>query len=171
MSSQGPLNAGLGGQIGSGTSWPNPNAISGGGTASISLSGVGGSSKLLRATAFGFSIPPSAIIQGITASLTRSDSDSSGKLFDVVIEVLKAGSAVGTNHANGVAWDGSTVLYGGSSDLWGATWTPSDINDTGFGLEISVTNTDGVAHTASAGSLSLTVSFVSGAFMSVIQTG
>ncbi len=43
----------------------------------------------------------------------------------------------------------ATVTYGGSSDLWGETWTPADINAAGFGAAIAVTDgldTAGVDH-------------------------
>lgn len=34
-----------------------------------------------------------------------------------------------------------TITYGGSADLWGTTWSPSDINNSGFGVQLEVANT------------------------------
>lgn len=42
---------------------------------------------------------------------------------------------MGTNKAvTGTTWGTtfSTVTYGGTNDLWGTTWTPSDINSANF---------------------------------------
>src|SRR5205085_7870092 len=30
-----------------------------------------------------------------------------------------------------------TKIYGGPADLWGNTWTPTDVNDPGFGVAIA----------------------------------
>ena len=55
---------------------------------------------------------------------------------DHTVQLLKAGVAVGTNNASATAWpvntDGS-ITYGGATDLWGTTWTPTDINAATFG--------------------------------------
>jgi hypothetical protein len=43
-----------------------------------------------------------------------------------------------------VIWYSSgNVTHGGAADLWGASWTPSDINNSGFGVQVSVTNAGG----------------------------
>ncbi len=44
------------------------------------------------------------------------------------------------NKANSATWTTteSTVSYGGAADLWGATWTPADINDADFGAVLAV---------------------------------
>lgn len=55
-------------------------------------------------------------------------------IVDNVVRILKNGTAVGTNKGSS-----STIpsveayfTYGGSSDLWGTTWSQSDISTMGF---------------------------------------
>lgn len=40
-----------------------------------------------------------------------------------------------------VWWSSGTITYGGPSTLWGTTWTPSEINNSGFGVQVSATGT------------------------------
>lgn len=100
-------------------------------------------SHYLKATNFGFSIPGGSVITGILAIVTRKES-ASGVCRDMRVRIVKGGVIGTTDRASGTEWptvaaaaeyggDGS----GGSSDLWGETWTVSDINDSGFGFAIS----------------------------------
>jgi hypothetical protein len=50
--------------------------------------------------------------------------------------------------------------YGNSTDLWGTTWTPADINNTGFGAVLSVFNTRSFgAATATVDFMRITVTY------------
>ena len=54
---------------------------------------------------------------------------------------LKVGSTVGTNQASSLVAIPTTesfTTFGGTSQLLGAAWTPSDINNSGFGIRLSV---------------------------------
>lgn len=103
--------------------------------------GGGWSSHYLKATNFGFSIPSGATIDGITVDIRRRASSNNASYYSVddVIKLVKGGTVVGTNKASGTNW--STTFgyytYGSSSDLWGSSWTHSDINDSNFGMVIS----------------------------------
>jgi hypothetical protein len=58
---------------------------------------------------------------------------------------VKGGVVGSTNRAIAGAWPTSALTYqsyGGSSDLWGETWTPADINASNFGLVLSVNCAD-----------------------------
>ena len=60
---------------------------------------------------------------------------------DVQVRLFSAGSPVGNNLANTtVDWPttDASVTYGGAGNLWGATLTPAIINNTNFGVGISV---------------------------------
>jgi hypothetical protein len=63
-------------------------------------------------------------------------------VYDEYIKIVKADGTIGTtNKANTGAWAWdyeSYISYGGSTDLWGETWTPSDINDADFGVVMSI---------------------------------
>ena len=91
-------------------------------------------------TNFGFQIPSGATIAGIQAVVRRSGSSGSLAVTDASILLIKAGTiqSVG-DHSTGATWaayPGGTQPYGGPNDLWSGTWTPSDINNSGFGLAV-----------------------------------
>lgn len=88
---------------------------------------------------FGFSIPTSATINGITVQINKyADADITDA--DVYL-VDNTGTQVGTNkqiiaYFWPVGTSNSPQTYGGSSDLWGTTLTPSIINSNNFGLQL-----------------------------------
>ena len=60
--------------------------------------------------------------------------------FDHEIRLVKNNTVTGANYAIPNIWpDGidTIVAYGGSTDLWGTTWTPAEINDTAFGAAVA----------------------------------
>ena len=100
-------------------------------------------SHYLRATAFRFSIPSGATINGILVEIERhaSVNNPTAWVKDWKVYLLKAGSVVGDNKADTTNnWPTSDAYksYGGSNDLWGTTWTPSDINNANFGVVLAV---------------------------------
>lgn len=127
---------------GIGTAWANPtNVFSADGVlASCSLLS-GNNSDYLNATGYGFSIPSNASIVGIVVQALVKANSATG-LTDFSVMLLKNGTRVGADHANGNIW--TTILanqtYGSSGDLWGTTWTPADINDPNFGVAYAAQN-------------------------------
>ena len=101
-------------------------------------------SNRLKATNFGFSIPDGATITGILVSIERNaKSDETSTVSDLAISIIKSdGSIGGIYKAYSGYWpkaaQDETVYYGGSSDLWGESWTPSDINNSNFGVALVV---------------------------------
>jgi hypothetical protein len=93
--------------------------------------------QYLKATDYDFAVPSNATIQGITAEVERSASVG-GVITDQSVRIVKGGSITGDSRASGSTWPTSDAYqtYGGSSDLWGESWTPADINSTGFGLAV-----------------------------------
>jgi hypothetical protein len=141
-------NCGTGATIGAGSPghvvWNNPNNITVAGSSTISflpLGALGGVTRPLRATNFGFNIPASATINGIQATITRS-SDTANCLNDAGVFLCNASGPVGSDHSVVGIWSTSTVVanYGTTSDLWGAAWTPALINANTFGIQIIVQN-------------------------------
>lgn len=133
----GPLSPGTGSGTGG---WAGSSAIAGSVTLSSSTPS-GGSYSLSN---FGFNIPATATIQGIKVIAYRSGSFECTKggapnITDNGVYLTKvAGVAGGGDHSNGTDWishPGATT-YGSSSDLWGRSWMPSDINSSGFGFNI-----------------------------------
>ena len=90
-------------------------------------------------------IPTGASIEGIQIYIDRYNSftgEGTVTINDDAIYLTKNGTdTVGNNKSTGATWpslDTDTyVSYGGVSDLWGATWTASEINDDNFGVMIS----------------------------------
>lgn len=58
---------------------------------------------------------------------------------------MKGGAVTGSDKASAAAWPAADVevSYGGTSDLWGTTWTAEEINDAGFGVAISAQKSSG----------------------------
>lgn len=58
---------------------------------------------------------------------------------DREIRLVKGGAVTGSNLASTAAWPSSDAVatYGGSTSLWGSTWTVADINSTGFGAAVA----------------------------------
>lgn len=128
-----------GANAGSGTSWTNPSNVADP-TSFATLVGQahGTTSKNLKATGFGFALPSGATINGVTVSFDEIDGGSAepAEQAQFTLQLLKAGTAVGTpKTVNGV---GTGTLQGGNNtDLWGTTWSQSDINNANFGFEIA----------------------------------
>lgn len=142
--------------------WSNPNNIKvqDGSYATISIAAHSNSGDI-QAKAFGFTIPLSATVLGITATVIRGDMTGGGSISDNDVTLLKAGVAAGSNLAAIGVWGAppDPHTYGGSSNLWGTTWTPSDINNSGFGIQVSAHNSDVNPATAGIDFISLTVTY------------
>jgi len=93
-------------------------------------------SHWLKATDFGFSIPNDAIITGIVVGC-EAKVNVAGWILDYV-RIVKGGIIKTSNKT--LATYTPTESYkstGSSSDLWGETWTPAEINASDFGVAIS----------------------------------
>jgi hypothetical protein len=123
-----------------GYAWVNPgNATASDNTYATSTGNVNAASPThyLKSTGYGFAIPANAIINGIIVYIEYHDNYG---LIESSIRLLKAGTYVGTDHATATSLSfSSDVVYarGGASDLWGTTWTASDINNANFGFSTS----------------------------------
>lgn len=102
----------------------------GGGSALITLPAAD-RSHYLDCTDFGFDIPSGATIVGIVATINRQT--SLGAITDQAVQLIKGGAIQATSRATGAVWSGDRY-FGGTSDLWGTTWTPAQINASNFGI-------------------------------------
>jgi len=118
---------------------------------------LNGSTQYLKATAFGFAIPPTAVIDGIQVNVERRS--LAGLLGDNAVRIVKGGviGSIANDHSAGGAWPttDTVINYGGLGDLWGDTWTPSDINANGFGFALSAK--DGGVDAAAVDQITVTV--------------
>ena len=114
----------------------------------------------LKASNFGFSIPSTAVITGITADVERKASADSGNDYAADHEIkLIAGFTISpTNYATTAHWPTANTFttYGG--DLWGMELEPADVNSSGFGVLVSANVNNGV--TASVDHIRVTVSYI-----------
>tara|TARA_R100001594_G_C4032333_1_gene261550 strand:+ start:463 stop:1014 length:552 start_codon:yes stop_codon:yes gene_type:complete len=116
------------------------------------------SSDFLIGDNFGFAIPGGATITGIEMAVERKTSVS-GVGGDSHVQLLKAGVQHGDNKSGGHSWPTVEAerSWGGASDMWGGTWTPSDINDANFGLRIAATGDEVASCTLSVDHIKCTI--------------
>lgn len=143
--SVGPIYAGSGASSGFPV-WSNPGngRLDDGLFASCNVT-AGNNSGNLQMSSFGFSLPSTATISGIKVEVKcKQGAPGTGDIIDGGFKLLKAGVITGTARSAAGSWSTTSTYrtYGGSSDLWGTTWTYNDINNPGFGVNI-VANEDG----------------------------
>lgn len=144
MASQGPNSAGTGSSDATvGTKpWSNPTRVvsSDDSRAAASWSKDGDVSEYLLATSFSFTVPTSATINGILVEVEKLETNAKSNTVDNSIKLTKGAGYIGDNKADAVTeWGTSDAYasYGGASDLWGTTWTASDVNSSSFGVGVS----------------------------------
>ncbi|MBI4305247.1 MAG: hypothetical protein HY678_02910, partial [Chloroflexi bacterium] len=155
--------AGTGADAGGGSAtWSNPGNITGSDD-SRATAAYPNPSNNLDATNFGLSIPSGATINGVQVSIEKGTTVNSGAtVTDTTVRLLKAGAVVGDNKASGTAWPiaDANATYGGSSDLWGTSWTAGDFTPSGFGVRISASQSGGdSSHTIAVDHVRITVYF------------
>ena len=137
--------------VSGGASWINPNSVQStdGSVASVSalisaFSIITTTSDYINVTNLGLSVPSANSICGVAVTINRQTfallALGASTASDNSIKLIKGGAIVGTEHAaTGVAWPTSlgAATYGNSSDLWGTTLTPADVNASNFGVAIS----------------------------------
>lgn len=125
--------------------------------ATAGASGDPYSSHYLKVTVFGFSIPSGSTINGIVVEVEKKANDS--HYHDASLKIVKGGTISGDEKKNVASWQvvDTYLTYGGESDLWGLSWTPAEINASGFGVVLSTNyDQDGFA-TASVDHIRVTV--------------
>lgn len=127
--------------------WTNPGDItaSGGGASScVPLNTE--VTHYLKGTNCGFTIPGTATILGIKVEIRKQISGAVTKTAtDSAVRIVKADGTIGTaDKSSTTPWPSTFQysVYGGPTDLWGLTWTPTQINDADFGAVISAIAAD-----------------------------
>ena len=145
-------------------SWTNPgNARISNNVYATSSGDNNAISHYLQCTDFGFTIPTNATILGIEVDWERFAGTATTGNQDNAVRIVVGGTIDTTvNRAAAGAWSTTQAFYpyGGASDLWGLSWTPADINDSGFGAALSVKFISGGGNaTASVDSARITVTY------------
>ncbi len=127
---------------------------------------IGQTSHYLMATGFGFAIPAQVIIVGVVVEILRNGTINE-VLVDNSVRLVVGGVVVGDERSTAadVTLQWSTIFnryrrYGASVDIWGLPWlTPAQVNDPGFGIAVSVTDTfdEGAGATATIDHLQITI--------------
>jgi hypothetical protein len=147
-----------------GTSWTSPTNVftSNNAYATYSIA-TSGTANALTATGYGFTIPSTAIIRGISVSIERKSSASSTlKDYDLYIKKASCTDPCGTDHSSSSYYPTSDTVssYGSTSDLWGKTWTAADINSSSFGVYYRIHNySTSTSATASIDQITITVTY------------
>lgn len=113
-------------------------------------------SRMLLVSDFGFGVPTSATIEGVTVRVRRRASDS--EVEDDKIQLGPNGAASGQDLA-AYEWPNSlaTVAYGGPTTTWGLSLTPALVNDVTFSVGLIVKNDGPTNATAYVESISAEV--------------
>lgn len=124
--------------------WDNPHSITQEGLSNGYAYGREGTSRYLKTSSHGFSIPANSTIDGIQARIKRGKTEalSSQTAKDLRVRLVKGGAVQSAeDKADTVTNWGynspSFKTYGGSTDLWSNTWTVADINASNFGLVLA----------------------------------
>ncbi len=102
--------------------------------------------SLLWGYGFGFNIPVSASILGIKAEAKSSVSSGTDSWYTFLSTCANqtSGGSYGCTNSNGRYISINTTMQygsaGSSSDLWGTTFTPTDINSATFGMRVQESN-------------------------------
>ena len=143
MSATGPLLPTVGtDNAATGTlTWANPSRITleDGSVAQTSIPGSASTSHWLVGSSFGFSVDSHATILGIQIEWKKNATNT---VHDAAIRLVKATVIGSTDRSSAAAWTTGALAwssYGSSTDLWGVSLGPADINSTGFGCALSAT--------------------------------
>lgn len=152
-------------------SWSNPgNATASDDSYVTSAVGFDFSSEYLSSTNYGFSLPSSAIINGIEVRVERKS--STGFAYDSSARIIKGGTVTGDENATYMDWANTDtiVTYGGSANLWGTTWSASDINASNFGFAIAASDSSD-SSTLSVDHITITIYYTDSGKQTITATG
>lgn len=130
--------------------WNNPNNIKLiDGTLATSIMscspGTDDATGDITASNFGFSIPGSSTIVGVQVTINRNSNISAPQSHtkDILIQLTNSGVIGDNKAALTVNWPGvlGVASYGGASDNWNASLTPTIVNSAGFGVVIAAIGT------------------------------
>lgn len=118
-------------------------------------------SRNLISTDFSFAIPSSATILGIKAEV-KGKADSLNSINDTIVQLTKNGGTTGSANRGTLSSIDSLnkyYTYGGTTDLWGFSWTPAEINSVAFGLILSYKNKSSKGGVVNIDNIRITVTY------------
>lgn len=106
-------------------------------TGTVVTTAIGQTSDNIRCLGCGFELPANYQVKGI--GVNPKGFASNGTVY---AQMVKGGALIGTIHSIALPTSNNFVTLGGSTDLWGATWGPTDVNSPNFGVEVWCTAPD-----------------------------
>lgn len=163
-----PGTAGTSARSGSVYAWNDVNNIltSNDTRAWFAVGAGSGYTQWITATNFGFNIPAGNIILGILVEAEVSKSSAQSGFQDSAARIIKGGVIGATDKANATGYTQTEAYlsHGGSTDIWGESWTPADINANNFGFALSTeVITDGGSGQALIDHIRIAVYYTQGA--------
>lgn len=159
---------GASGTTGGTVAWTNPGNITASDLVYATAIINNSTTRFLQATNFGFSIPSTATILGITVFIKGKKSSSAGAV-ELAIRLMKAGVTIAASEKTGAGNEGTrlstvdhTISYGSGTDLWSSVLTPADINTSTFGVAFEAINSAAAAVTISVDAISVAISYSGG---------
>lgn len=101
---------------------------------------LAGASKRVMFSNYGFTIPANATIKGIEVEYDYNTNATGNTLQDTSVLLLYWGNMGGFDKSSTTAayTSSNTIIVGGPTDTWGWFWTPTDINNAGFGFNFKL---------------------------------
>lgn len=118
------------GQVSSGTSTITAHAL----TVTVYFT-LAGATQQLQVSGFAFALPSTAGITGLGISFQAFSTADTTLSF----QFMKNGIAVGTPQTQALTATPTVYSIGAANDLWGSTFTFSDVNNVDFGVLITAT--------------------------------
>ena len=139
MADTGWVIVGTGGQISPGKIWNSPSQITADDTLATQIQSIfdGDDTYQLKGSNVGLAIPGGDVIDGIEIRMNLWEAGAGTGTIEEVFLVDEGGVVGSTNRAGGETMSTSTANlddYGGSTDLWGDTWSEADVEDVDFGF-------------------------------------
>lgn len=106
----------------------------------------------IRMSNYGFSIPAGATIEGVEVQIAKRSSGSWINCTESEVRLSWGSGASNLSVDNKASLSArpamSDYYFGGSSDTWGSSLTPSDVNSSDFGFVYKIENASGTGETA-----------------------
>lgn len=144
--------------------------------ATTSLSSATTTSHYLVCSGYNLNIPGNATINGIVVGVSRYNA-ARGNAQDAAMRLVDATGTIGTtDRSTTTIYPTNTTVgvlenHGTATDLWGATWTPADINSANFGAAFAATYTGNrtSGHTIGVDAMPITVYYSVPSTLSVLS--
>lgn len=156
------LNTSRGGGFGAGASWSNINGLigTGNGVASVFVNGTVTFSNGLVANNFGFAITPTATIVGIQVSCSAAANPAFGAGSRTLVAYMTKNGTTTNSFSRSVSLTSTSLqsfTFGGPTDLWNWSFSPSDITNNTFGVYIDEEGASAGGNTVTVQNVKITI--------------